>query len=227
MNFNIFTIRKCWSWLEYQQLCRYFSLLQNTVGSRMFTTPTDFFLQTVKWQTSQVAHWHCHYYRNTRLLWYWILSFCCTYQFTPNKEHCYTLGVFGWISYCIFSYKVMDIVGQRLMDQLVKTDLLERWSVMKQMEGFKWNFRSLLYGESRWSTCSWDVTGFVYGCLFVCDWHLQMVFASSEALMAIVHHSACVSDRGWARRTPTQVNDQSLQRKWGFMTFGNVSLSLK
>lgn len=119
----------------------------------------------------------------------------------------------------------MNIVGQRLMDQLVKTDLLERWSVMKQTEAFKWNFSSLLYEESRWSTCSWDVTGFVYGCLFVCDWHRQMVSASSEALMAIVHHSACVSHRGWARRSPTQVNDQSLQRKWRFMSFGNASLS--
>lgn len=53
----------------------------------------------------------------------------------------------------------------------------------------------------------------VYGCLFVFDRHLQMAFASSEALMAIVHQAACVSHRGCDRRSPTQVNDQSLQRK--------------
>lgn len=46
---------------------------------------------------------------------------------------------------------------------------------------------------------------------FVCDWHFQMVFASSEALMAIVHHSACVSCRCWDKRSPTRLNDQGLQ----------------
>lgn len=198
------------------------------VELRMSATPTDFFLQTV--ESDRPAKWPTDIAiiaKNPRLLWYWKLSFCFTYQYTLNIEHSYTLGVFGWVSYCVFSYKEMNIVGQRLMDQRVKTDLLERWSVMKQTEAFKWNFSSLLYEESRWSTCSWDVTGFVYGCLFVCDWHHQMVSASSEALMAIVHHSACVSHHGWARRSPTQVNDQSLQRKWRFMSFGNVSLSLK
>lgn len=124
-------------------------------------------------------------------------------------------------------YRVIDRVGQRLMAQRVRTDLLEHCSVMKQTKTFKWNFRSLLYRESRWSTYSWDVTGFVYGCLFVCDWHLQMVFASSEALMAVVHHSACVSRRGWDKLSPTQVNDQSLQRKWRCMAFESVSLALE
>lgn len=48
--------------------------------------------------------------------------------------------------------------------------------------------------------------------LFV-NWHFQMVFASSEALMAVVHHSAFVSCPCRDMRNPTQVNDQSFQRK--------------
>lgn len=45
--------------------------------------------------------------------------------------------------------------------------------------------------------------------------------------MVVIHHSTCVSHRGWDRRTPTRVNDQSLQRKWRCMSFGSGSLPLK
>lgn len=56
--------------------------------------------------------------------------------------------------------------------------------------------------------------------LFVCDWHLQMVSASSEALMAVIHHGACDSSRRCCDKSnPAQVNDQSLQREWRCMSF--------
>lgn len=145
-----------------------------------------------------------------------------------NVGHLYSLSVVGWISnWSFFSYRVIDRVEDWLMDQQVKQTY---WSIgwCNETKTFKWNFRSVVYGERRWSIYSWeDVTRFVYGCLFVCDWHSQMVFASLEALMAVVHHSACVSCRGLDKRSLTQVNDQSLQGKWRCVSFESVSLVLK
>ena len=161
------------------------------------------------WWAKQLTHWHCH------RLWYAAFVTCDTgVKFTQYQIDFYT-------------YRLIDRVGQGLIDQQVRTDSLERRRLMKQAKTFRWNFWSLLHGDSRWSTCSCDVTGSVYGCLFVCDWHLEMVSASSEALMGVVHHSACVSRRCWDKRSPTQVNDQSLRGKWRCMCLESVSLALK
>lgn len=161
-------------------------------------------------------------------LWHWSWIHFSLLTSKHNRYGTFTIlpGHLAEFQIDFYTYRVIDRVGQRLMDQQVRTDLLEHCSVMKQAKTFKWNFGSL-YGESRLSTYSYDVTGFVYGCLFVCDWHRQMVFVSSGALMAVVHHSACVSRRCRDKRSPTQVNDQSLQRKWRCMSFESVSPALK
>ena len=72
-----------------------------------------------------------------------------------------------------------------------KIRLLER-CVLKETEALRGNFKRKLWGESRWSANSWIVTGLVYECLWLAS---SLGFTSSEALMAIVHHSACISYR--------------------------------
>lgn len=108
-----------------------------------------------------------------------------------------------------YTYRVIDRARQRLMDQQVRTDSLERCNETD----IQLKFLEFIVWKEQMEHIQLGLTGFVYGCFFVCDWHLQMVFASSEALMAVVHHGACVSRRCWDKCSPTQVNDQSLQRK--------------
>lgn len=102
----------------------------------------------------------------------WKLIF--VYSSASKRDLLFSEGIWLNFKYLFIVTGWLMRVKPRLMDQRVRPDPLERCGVMKPMKTFQWNFRFTRREQLEPTELVRDRV--CYGCLFVCDWHLQMCF---------------------------------------------------